>query len=205
MTIDCYNGWRKNRKKIKEENHLNSCIDNCKGDMKYEFNGKCFNECPNNVTKILYNENKFFCGKICPEENPFLIIYEDKCVKNCDINNINKTCFLTYNGSNTEDLMLNNILDNLKNNIFGKDIIDKGIDIIMQEKNTIFTISRLNAINTNNKDFEICQESSNNSFSDIYLKKPLYLLNISISIPLFENKKVFYEIYYPSDNGKSMI
>ena len=75
----------------------------------------------------------------------------------------------------------------------------------MQEKNTIFTISRLNAINTNNKDFEICQESSNNSFSDIYLKKPLYLLNISISIPLFENKKVFYEIYYPSDNGKSMI
>ena len=107
MTIDCSEEWRKNRKKINEENNPNSCVDNCKGDMKYEFNGKCINECPNNDTKMIFNENEFFCGTICPEENPFLIIYEDKCVKNCDINNINKTCFLTYNGNNSENLLQN--------------------------------------------------------------------------------------------------
>ena len=46
---------------------------------------------------------------------------------------------------------------------------------------------------------------SNNTFSDIYLNNPLYLLNISITNELFENKKKLYEIYYPSDNGISLI
>ena len=200
--IDCSNEWRKNRKKL---NNLDSCINNCKDDNKYEFNGNCISVCPINNTKALFNDNGNFCGIICPEENPFLVIYEDKCIKSCDINDINKTCFLTYNGSNTDELMLNNILYNLKNNTFRKDIINNCIDVMIQEKNTKFTISKLDHRITFNKGFEDCQKMSNNTFSDIYSNKPLYLLNISMTNELFENKKELYEIYYPSDNGISMI
>ena len=145
-------------KKKKKINNVNSCIDNCKGDYKYEFNGNCISVCPINNTKVLFNDNGNFCGTICPEENPFLVIYEDKCIKSCDINDINKTCFLTYNGSNTDELMLNNILYNLKNNTFRKDIINNGIDVMIQEKNTKFTISKLDHRITINKGFEDCHE-----------------------------------------------
>ena len=54
--------------------------------------------------------------------------------------------------------MLNNILYNLKNNTFRKDIINNGIDVMIQEKNTKFTISKLDHRITINKGFEDCKK-----------------------------------------------
>ena len=189
--FDCSLDWRKNRKRLDKNNN---CLDNCKSNNNYEYNGICYSECSN---KIIKTDDEDHCEKICPEDLPFLLIYEQICVSYCDINDINKTCFLTYEGNNTEDLMLDNILKNLKTN--RKEYINEGNKIIIKEKDSLFTISRFT---NNNLDSDYCKESFNNHYNDIYLNnQSLYFLNISI---YQDGLKEFYEIYYFLESEKSL-
>lgn len=75
-----YNKLIKNKKQ---------CIDNCSMDdiYKFEFRNECYKECPYPVSKIS-NDNPNFCEVICTEEKPFVLIQEQRCVKNCRINEI---------------------------------------------------------------------------------------------------------------------
>ena len=84
------------------------CIFNCENDTryKYEFRSKCYSECPSSSIKRQINDdlsylslNKiYFCKPICNEDNPFEIIYIQKCIEKCDYKEIkNKSCILNYN------------------------------------------------------------------------------------------------------------
>ena len=139
---------------------------------------------------IITNEENF-CGKICQRDNPFLLPYEQKCIKKCDLNDINKICFLTYNKDDSDDLMLNHIKDNLKIKI----INELHNDIIIEEKEVKFTFSKLDIMN-NAQNFEKCKKSFDITYNNIYPKKDFYIL----SIILLNDIKEEYEIYYHLDN-----
>ena len=70
-TIDCSDNWKLNQKKI--INRTGVCIDSCDNDTqnKYEYNGKCYDICPNRLISNHINKCKcekdkcFFCA---PEE-----------------------------------------------------------------------------------------------------------------------------------------
>ena len=75
----------------------NKCINECKYDNynKYEFRKICYNDCPQISKKSI--EKDYFCEAICDEENPFVRISTQECLKFCDINEILlKTCILRY-------------------------------------------------------------------------------------------------------------
>ena len=83
-----------NYKLIKEKN---KCINECKNDdkNKYEFRNICYNDCPPISKKSL--EKEYFCEATCDEENPFVRISTQECLKYCDINEIIlKSCLLRY-------------------------------------------------------------------------------------------------------------
>ena len=112
IRISCSNDWKRTRKKISN----NTCIDNCKNISMYEYDGRCFDICPENNTNSIYIENENYCRKKCPNEKPFLNIDENICVDYCDLNDIiNKFCILSDNLTNTQDIMLNNILKFMQN------------------------------------------------------------------------------------------
>ena len=62
--IDCSNDWRKNQIKIIQE--TGECIDSCKDSPKYiyEYNGKCYENCPNGLINDNY-ANKCKCNDKC--------------------------------------------------------------------------------------------------------------------------------------------
>ena len=73
-TIDCSDVWRPNQKKLIENS--NTCVDKCSNtDYKYEFYGKCYKNCENNINgKTInvchyyfdYNDNTFKeCYQMC--------------------------------------------------------------------------------------------------------------------------------------------
>ena len=53
-SVECSNDWRKKQKKLISKN--NTCVDNCtnNGEYKYEYNGKCYKNCPNG---LLFDDN----------------------------------------------------------------------------------------------------------------------------------------------------
>ena len=61
----------------------------------------------------------------------------------------------------------------------------------------------LRIINNHNNDYYRCQESIKKSYNDIYLKKYLYFLTITISLKDNNKPKTVYELYYSSDNNSS--
>ena len=82
-TIDCSDDWKSNRKaKIYE---LGECIESCEYNLtyKYEYNGKCYQKCPNG----LMNNNSNICK--CELEKcllcPPVALDKDLCTK-CNIN-----------------------------------------------------------------------------------------------------------------------
>ena len=90
--VNCSKDWKKIRKKINTENNI--CVNNChETNYKYEYDGKCYFICPQG-TKIV-KSYEFLCENICPQEFPFLMIDEQKCVSNCNIKDIiDKKCVI---------------------------------------------------------------------------------------------------------------
>ena len=192
--IDCSEDWQKKRKKRIE--NAPEYVDNCKSIRKYEQNGICMNQCSNVNYKIIETNEENFCGKVCPRDTPFLLPYKQKCIKNCDINDINKKCFLTYINEDSDDLMLYHIQNNLKINT----IIGQNNDIIIEELDTKFIISKYN-IATSGQNFENCKKSFDIYYSDILIKNEFYILTINT----LNNTKKVYEIYYSLDNDEFLI
>ena len=176
---DCSNDWRKIIEKINNDN--NDCIKNCTSVNKYDYNTKCYNDCStfNDFLPIIKN-NENYCGKICQKETPFLILYENECTHDCIINDIlDLKCILSYNLTDSEDVMLNYTLKYFKNNNFPKENIKNGENITFKEGRVTYTISILNPEELNNND-SLCINSSSNFYNDIYSNNLFYLLNISI-------------------------
>ena len=76
-TFICTNeDWRFIRKKINGDN----CVDNCKDINKYDYEGICYNECPNGTKIWYYSDN--FCLDKCGIDN-YKYEYNGICYEKC--------------------------------------------------------------------------------------------------------------------------
>ena len=108
------------------------CAVNCTKDIlyKYEFNKRCYKECPYNSTQRENNtELQYFCKPICNKEIPFEMIYTQECIKNCPNQNMkDKTCILNYEGKIGNKSAYDIMLDNLEIRFTSEDYNTSGIE-----------------------------------------------------------------------------
>ena len=150
-----------------------TCVTNCTEDniYKYEFQKKCYDNCPLNSTErknktnpdeLIYSGNKYFCKPICNEQFPFELVNSQECIKNCPLKNIlDKSCVLNYiskeseesgnkeveNKNNKEeiikeyDMIIENIEIGFTSNDFDTSNIEKGNDDIIENKQMTITLT----------------------------------------------------------------
>ena len=169
----------------------NQCVNDCKNypDFSFEFQRKCYNSCPMNISKLL-DKKENYCEIICPKELPFEIIEIQQCVNYCSLQQIkNNLCILNYKSENKneENEAQENIVENIRKemaNGFDTSDIDKGEDIIIQEKDITITITRndnqKNQINskTNNTSIDLGEcETKLKKVYNISQNESLYIIN----------------------------
>ena len=138
IVIDCSNDWKLKQKKIINNN--NKCIDSCNNSTlyKYEYNGKCYENC--NYYYYLDNDKNFHCtfNSSCPKEYPKLA-------------DNNKECF-----QNNISEIIKNLLNNKRNEI--EESSEKTIkvyDDILQIVEDKFTSEYYDSSSLDNKQDEI--------------------------------------------------
>ena len=190
--IYCSKDWRIIRKKINTEN--DECVKNCQEtNYKFEYDGKCYFICPQGTKTVKSYEN--LCEKICPQEFPFLMIDEQKCVSNCNIKDIiAKKCVIhlkenSYSRYNEENMMLINLLNEIKNNFETENIKEKG-SISIEENEVIFEIKTMDYLGKNNSINNEIGQCKNilRSYYNISEIESIYLFNIYI-------KKIIKKLY----------
>ena len=131
---------------IEEKNQF---ISDCKQYpyFLFEFQKKCYEPCPQNISEIS-QEKEYYCEIRCPKELPYELIDSQKCTKNCTLSQINKKlCKINLVSENenekneAQEKLIENIQEEIANGIDTSGI-DKGEDIIIQEKDVIVTITK---------------------------------------------------------------
>ena len=173
------------------------CVKNCTQDNIYknEFQNKCYDECPNDTILINYR-----CEKICSKEKPFKNIQTQECNSKCSINEImNNLCILDYFGKDNQtayynaNLMLKNILNNLKDNNYYYGIeIDENKSVIIEEDEVEFKIMIIREPNIKETYGECIINLYN--YYNISINEPMFLLSIKIKNE--QNPKILYEAFY---------
>ena len=189
------------------------CVFNCNisENYKYEFQKKCYMQCPENSTERidllelrLYDINaKYFCKPICIEEYPFEITYLQECVKKCDVQGIiNESCIINYRKNeniNIFDIFLKTIEDDFISGNFDSSEIEKGFDEII-EYNQIkvalsTTINQKNNGNMTTIDLKECEiilkDVYNISYNETLFIKKIEVMQEEMMIP-----KIEFEVYY---------
>ena len=213
ITINCSKNWTDIRPKLL----LNgSCIDDCKESQNghiYEYNGECFNNCPEETKMIESYENQNICAKICKKETPFLYVTQEKCFSKCNINDIfYKRCFVNternISNHNYEqaNLVLNSILDDIKNINIYHDLFNDKENVSFLENGVFFELKKINMdrMDILNDIFGACQSSFPNFDSYINEIKCLYLLTINILEDEINKQKIVYELYYSLNAEESL-
>ena len=138
-----------NYKYIIEEKH--QCVYNCKQypGFPYEFQKKCYNSCPENISEIS-EEKEYYCEIKCPKDLPYEIIKIQQCVSNCTFHQIsNKLCKLNFKSNNNseENEAQEKMIEAIRNEIINaldSSGIDEGEDMVIQEKDITITITNNN-------------------------------------------------------------
>ena len=123
----------------------NKCITDCKIDkiFKYEWNHTCYKECPEETR--ISQEEEYKCELKCPKELPYEYIPNKECIENCEIKDrLNNICVSNYiNESEPMKLQEELLIDiqNFINNDINISFIEQGEDIIIKDKEVIFSIT----------------------------------------------------------------
>ena len=218
--VGCDNNFpeHKNSYKINTEN---GCLtQNCSIiNYKYEFENKCFEECPansmeRNNSKELEEfglDYKYFCKPKCTEENPFEIINTQKCVKNCNLTMIkNKMCILNYESKNNVDSLLKNIEDIFTSNDYNTLEIENGIDDIIKYNDVIVTLTttanqKNNENNSNVTTINLgnCENILKNVYN-ISKNETLFMRKIDVKEEGMMIPKIEFDVYYKL-NGTNLV
>ena len=190
--------------------------------LKFEYNNVCFEKCPKGSNPIYQKE--YICQKDvkCEEYNVNISKCKERleqgyyideidgiykpCHKGCKTcygpgDNFNKNCieFIT-------DLFLEEFHSIINN--FNTTEIERGIDFIHKEDNTIFTFTT-SANQRNNKYYNVtiidlgeCEKNIRKEYN-ISEKEYIYILKIDIYLPGALYPKIEYELYFPLD-GKNL-
>ena len=182
-------------------NEKKECLKSCEEDeeYKYEFQKKCYKECPEGSIKTENKtdiNNKYYCQAICTEEFPFEILSAQECVKYCPIKDIQENlCILNYkvskkdkennddnneneNNKDEEDLkeqilMLQNIEAGFISEDYNTSNLEKGKDEIIQDEKMKITLTT-----TQNQ-----KNNTNNNITIIDLGECESLLRKEYNIP----------------------
>ena len=197
------------------------CIDKCDEDDEYiyEFKNICYKQCPQGSIKAEKNRtsNKYFCEPLCAEENPFLDISTQECVKSCSIKDfLQKLCKLNYkneinNTKNRNDL--DKLLDNIEilftSDGFNTSNLDNGNDEIITYEKLIITLttSQNQRNNTNNSltkiDLGNCETLLRKEYN-ISENETLYMKKIDVIQEGMKIPKIEYDVYSKL-NGTKLI
>ena len=180
------------------------CIDSCKKDnkYKYEFKKKCYEECPINT-----KNNNYYCEIECPEDYPYEIKDTQECVKNCSFDDITKQlCILNNKNAEQANEQQNEIATNIQENLMNGGIntssVINGEDIVIQGKETSFTITTTeNQKNSENKNVSTinlgeCETKLKNHYN-ISQNKSLFIFKVEVLKEGMKVPKIEYEVYFP--------
>ena len=211
------------------------CVNKCEenNDYKYEFRNGCYEQCPENSTKVENNIviNEYFCKPLCSEANPFEYIYTQKCVKNCPIQDYKQNiCILNYpiNKKDEEemknetkekreeeldkifDILIQNFEVGITSSDFNTSYLDKGEDYVFEESKMKIIITttqnqrnKFNEINGTKIDLSECEDLLRKKHN-ITENDLLYINKIDIIQEGMKIPKVVYDIYSKL-NGSNLI
>ena len=189
----------------------NQCVSECKlyPNFPIEYQKYCYNSCPVKKFKIS-EEKKYYKETKCPKDLPYEIIKDHICVKNCNLVQINEhLCKLNYESDNkneqneAQEKMVENIKEEITNGLDTSGI-NKGDDIIIQEKDVTVTITntdnqknKMNTkTNTTTIDLGDCEVKLKHHYN-IPEKESLYILKMDVKQDGYKIPKIQYEVYYP--------
>ena len=180
---------------------LNQCVKDCNDVEGYNkiFQGKCYKECPVNISSEI-DSNNVFCKPICPYDYPYEIVNSQVCVKSCTLfERKYKICINNYIGNiiNLKDLTQKTIIDDIINS-FNTTLIDSNSTFIIEENETIYEILTSDNKNKNNKTSSIdlleC-EAALREYNIIDEKEHLYILKIDTNVEGKTGPTVLYQVY----------
>ena len=185
---------------------IGKCIDKCEKEniYKYEYGNECLNDCPIGTIKNKNeNDNTFYCKPICDEEAPFEIIKEQKCVKYCTIEELNKKiCILNFIKANSKMYsLIKNLEMYFTSKFFDHTKIEQGEEEIYQDETFAITFTSVdnqkNNINNNMTRINLTQcEIELRKYNNISDDNILYMKKIDINITGMRIPKVLFDIYY---------
>ena len=198
------------------------CIKDCSQEVitKYEFQHKCFEDCPPKSEKSL--EKEFYCEAICDEDNPYELIETQECVNYCDIDKIlSGLCITKYKVNEIieesdnvikdekekkeeEIKMQDKFLDNIEKGFTSDNYNTSGLengkdDIIQDNKLTITLTTTDKQKNNDNKnmitiDFSECETILRNVYK-IPDDNKIYMKKIDIKQEGMKIPKTEYDVY----------
>ena len=181
------------------------CVNSCKGlKNKYEFQGKCYFECPDDSTKV-ENDTDFYCIADCPIERPFEMVETQICVSYFKImDRYNKLCITSYRGNDTffiHDMVMTSVLDDIVDT-FDYHFITNNRSLILDEEPFVYEITSTNCSYVNPELGRVNLKECEYELKDYYgipRNDTLYILKVDANIPGKIGPKVQYEVYYPFD------
>ena len=185
---------------------IGKCIDKCGKDnnYKYEYRNECLNDCPTGTIPSKNEvEKSFYCKPKCNKETPFEIIREQKCIKYCTVEELNKKmCILNYIEEKSKRNSLIKYLEMFfTSKYYDYTKIEQGEEEIYQDETFSITLTSVdnqkNNINNNMTRINLTQcEIELRKFYNLSEDKILFLRKIDININGMRIPKVLFDIYY---------
>ena len=179
------------------------CIDNEK--EKYEFQNKCYEECPSYTEIDKFNPYK--CNIKCPEEMPYEEVETQKCIKDCDIYSMFINKCKKNNKNLTQNLNIEIIQEIMNGDL--KDLISKVLTLneennfIIKDNYDVHLLSTVgNQLNKNEYssiDFGECEKYLRN-ISGISSEEEIILYKIEHNIEGFNIPIIEYLLF--TQDGK---
>ena len=214
LTYSCSENLNEIKKKLITED--GSCTNSCIiTNYKFEYNYKCYKECPLNSTERNNSEelepfnldSKYFCKPICNEEFPFEMILTQKCLNYCNFKDIiNKKCILNYkneknNDINIYDTILQQIEELFISDDYDTSYIDNGLNEIFKYEELLVSLTNLrnqknDKINGNMSTIDLgnCEKILKDVYNISY-NETLFMKKIDVTQKGMKIPKIEYDIY----------
>ena len=184
------------------KDNTRECVESCKEKYKYQFQKKCFFECPIDSIDI-QNSTGFYCKAHCPIERPFEMIETEICVLCCTImDRYNKKCITNYEGEDSyliDDIIMSCIEEDIVDT-FDYNFITHNQSLILDEYPYIYEITSTTCTYVNPNLGKINLKKCEDRLKEYYgipENDTLYILKIDAYVGGKMGPKIEYEVYYP--------
>ena len=179
------------------------CVKTCEGlENKYEFQVKCFRECPPESTSDIIGTG-FFCKADCPKQKPFELIITQTCYTCCKImERYNNSCILNYKGNITDaihDIIMTCIKEDIVDT-FDYNFITENQSLILEDSPYVYEITSTDCTYVKQDLGRVRLGNCAKVLKDYYgidRNDPLYILKVDAFVDGKIGPKTEYEVYYP--------